>query len=381
MLPLFLALAPFASAADCDAKALANQVDTASPVALPALYEKLASCDPERAKALTPKVFSRMLGGNEGSAAALQAIEIGAGDAARAWIASLEADQRSRAVVWLGEKCAESEPVQAFFLAAYQDKGADFFAERWHRGLTECRVEGVREALTDAIHDQEIARDRVLLFSVLEVYARNLRGEALPALIELAAETTDGEELTYLVNAFADTAGIGSVEGMDPEIARQAAAGVVSLGPSLPPRAVEQARTTLINLGADEAADHFATHRWRDRKDESGNYRYAVAITEVVTCKNGKMMAALHLGAFGDPGTQWPKQIEDGLLDKLTYEWEIDDASKCKGTAEISMDVTSEPLLSEEDQDAWLDKRLRDFKKTVSQYKKARSVRHDPFVY
>lgn len=380
MLVTLLALAPLAAADDCDLKALRKDLDAASPVALPALYERIVVCDKAQAVRLTPQVFQRVLAGDEGFAAALKAIEIGAGNDVRTWLGSLEPDQRSRGVAWLGARCAESEPVQQFFLAAHRDKGLDFFTERWHRGLTDCRIDGVRELLRQGIASKELARNRPQLFNVLEVYARNLRGESIPGLVELAGNTSDPEELTYLVNAFADAAGVGSVAGVDGETARQAAAAIVELGPKLPERAVEQARTTLTALDADREADMFATHRWRDRKDPEGNYRYAVSVVETVTCKNGKTQGNFHIGLFGDRGTLWPEQILEELKERLPSDWALTTAERCKGTAELTYDMPKEPFATDEDRQRWVDDQVRAFTGSASKYGKAKVLRRDPFT-
>jgi hypothetical protein len=381
MLTLALAFSSLASASDCDLKSLRKDLDAASPVALPALYEKLIACDRAEAVKQTPKVFERVLGGGEGYGAALKAIEIDAGGSVRTWLGRLEPDQRSAAVAWLGERCATSEPVQKFFLAAHADKGLDFFTERWHRGLTDCRTDGVRQILSAAIVNKDLARNRSQLFNVLEVYARNLRADALPGLVALANATSDAEELTYLINAFADAAGVGSVAGVDGETSRKAAQAIAGLGPKLPERAVEQARTTLTALGAEADADRMATHRWRDRKDPSGNYRYAVAVLESVACKNNKTSGTLHYAPFSDDGSMWPKQLQEELRDKLEAQWSLTAAAKCKGTGELTVAMPDEPFVSDEERTKWIDAQLKAFNERAGSFDKSRALKREPFAY
>ncbi|TVQ87263.1 MAG: hypothetical protein EA397_18265 [Deltaproteobacteria bacterium] len=381
MLPLFLLVPQLAAASPCDARSLRKELDEATPVAVGSRFQKLAECDERQAKAAAPKAFQRMLAGAEGYAAATRAVELRLDTVVHGWIEGLEPDQRSRAIAALGDQCAESEAVQAFFLATYKDRGDAFFTQRWHRGLTECRVAPIQELLGDALTSKEISRDRPKLFSVLEVYARNLRGDAIPALIDLASKSDDPEELTYLVNAFADTAGVGSVEGLDAAVASKAAEAIVDLAGSLPPRAIEQARTTLTALGATDEADQLAVHRWRERKDGEGNYRYAVAITEQITCKNGKKLTNLHLGKFAEGGIAWPEQLADDLQEKLTYEWKLDGASRCKGSAEFAVEMVEEPFESSDAQAAWVQKREADFAKVQDRSAKRKVYRHEAFVY
>jgi len=380
MLPvILLALTPAAHAQECDARTLAREVGTVAPIKVAKTFVELAECDPERAKKAAPKAFERLLSGGDGNKAALAAVQVGADQDLRTWLKGLEPDQRSRTVAYLGEQCAESEPVQEFFATARAEMGMEFWTERWHRGLAECRVESIQKLLADAIVDPELSKDRTRLFNVLEVYARNLRGDALPALVKLASETDDPEELTYLVNAFADTTGIGSVEGMNREVAGKAAEAIRQLGPELPARAVEQARITLRSLGDEAGSDSFAKHRWPDRYDET--YRYGVVVKEIVTCKNDKTKANLHVAAFDEAGNQWPDQIQPQLLGKLQYEWEMDTAERCKGTAEYTVLMPKEPFEGEEAQGKWLEEQVLLFEEKAGSWDKAKVIKHESFTY
>ena len=203
--------------------------------------------------------------------------------------------------------------------------------------------------------------------------------DALPALVKLASQTDDPEELTYLVNAFADTTGIGSVEGMDKEIAGKAAEAIRKLGPELPARAVEQSRITLRTLGDEEGSDQFAQHRWPDRFDE--HYRYAVTVTEVAKCKNGKTRANLHVAAFDEGGMQWPDQIQPQLLGKLKYEWELDTADRCKGEGTFDVVMSEEPFESDEARDKWIEETVLRFEEKAGSYDKAKVFKHESFDY
>ena len=381
MLPvLLLALAPLAHAQDCDARALRKQVADGSPVAVPMAFEKLAACDPRTARRVAPTAFERMLGGDEGYAAAAAALEAEVEpQVVRAWIRGLEPDLRSRALVALGRRCAESEAIQTFFLESEEAMGLDFWTERWHRGLTECRVEPVQALLAEALDDEELASDRRRLFNILEVYARNLRGAAIPKLSAIAGETSDQEELTYLVNAFADTTGIGSVDGMDPQVAGQAIAAIQAVGPKLPPRAVDQARSTLRALGDEQASDASAAWRWRDRQAEDGDYRYAVAILEETTCKNGKRRANLHVAPFDESGSLWPDQIQPQLQEKLVFEWELELAARCKGEPSFQVRFPDEPFATAEARQAWIDEQVALFEQREDEFQKAKVFRHEPF--
>lgn len=375
---MLLALAPNAFADECDARALQKEAVAAAPVKAAPAFVALANCDKAKAKAVAPKVLPNMLSGSEGNQASVSAIEVGANADLRTWLNGLEPDQRSRTVAFLGEKCGENESIQGFFAESAQEMGTAFWTERWHRGLAECRAEGIQKLLSDALNDPELSKDRTRLFNVLEVYARNLRGNAVPTLVNLASKTTDPEELTYLVNAFADTTGIGSEAGVDAAVASEVIKSITALGPMLPPQAVEQARITLRALDDEQASASMAKYRWKDRLQD-GQYRYAVAITEIATCKNQKTKAALHTAKFTEPGDQWPDQLQPLLQEKLTYDWMLQTAETCKGEAEFIVAMPPEPLESEEAQEQWLAEQISAFQDKAETWDKAKSYKQETF--
>ena len=298
----------------------------------------------------------------------------------RTWLAGLEPDQRSRALNFLGNQCEGEEKVQSFFTESFGELGMDFWKDRWHRGLADCRVEPIQELLAGALADKELAKDRPRMFNVLEVYARNLRGAAIPKLSELASSTTDEEELTYLVNAFADATGIGSTDGVDASVAGEAAKAIEALGPKLPARAVEQARTTLTALEAEAAADSFAGYRWPERKVD-GSYRYAMVVTEKIICKNAKTRTYLHTAPFSESGNRWPDQFGEGLEDRLKHEWDLSTADRCKGSLDLEIDMPSEPFASDEARDVWIEERVKAFEKIMDSYDKSGINRRDAFKF
>jgi hypothetical protein len=293
----------------------------------------------------------------------------------------LEPDQRSAAVSYLGSKCASEPSVQQFFVAGHADLKAAFFAERWHRGLAECRTPEIQKILVDAVGDKELARDRARFFSVVEVYARNLGQGALPRLSELAGQFTDEEGRTYLISAFADAAGVGSAGGPNPEAAKQAVAAIVALGPTLPGRAVDQARTILRTLGDELASDASAGWRWPERKDERGSYRYAVSVLEKVTCGNGKTFANLHVATFSENGQQWPDQLQALLLDKVKLQWVLVAADKCKGKADFAVIMPEAPFENGEAQARWIEEQVLAGPKAAGAVGKFKVIRRESFTW
>jgi hypothetical protein len=239
----------------------------------------------------------------------------------------------------------------------------------------------VQKILGDAIANPELARDRARFFSVVEVYARNLGPDALPKLTELAGQFTDEEGRTYLISAFADTAGVGSPGGINAESAKKAVAAIIAIGPTLPTRAVLQARTILRALGDEAASDGSAAWRWPDRKDPAGNYRYAVTVLEKVTCGNGKTLANLHVAPFTEKGEQWPDQLQPLLLDKLKLEWLLVAAVKCKGTAEFTVTMPEAPFETDEAQARWIEEAVLTGTKAGESMGKLKVFRRESFEW
>jgi hypothetical protein len=162
---------------------------------------------------------------------------------------------------------------------------------------------------------------------------------------------------------------------MNVDAAAKAAAELQQLGPKLPPKAVDQGRSTLLALGANELADGFAANRWPDRK-ENGRYRYGVVIVETATCKNGKKQAVFHFSAVHEPGKVWPEQLKDSLRGKMPEDWKLSLAESCKGTGESTFEMTSEPLAGAEAEKAWLDAQRRAFKQMTTGFSKVEELEH-----
>ena len=115
--------------------------------------------------------------------------------------------------------------------------GVDFWKERWHRGLTDCRNDDIQYLLTTALDDPYVGRGtqyRDKFFAFLEVYARNLGEKSLPLLNELIVGANEEREKTLLMSLYADAANVGSVDGTNPDVAAKAVADITALGPELP---------------------------------------------------------------------------------------------------------------------------------------------------
>lgn len=341
-----LLLASAASAQSCDAKKLAKDLETASPVAVPKMFLELVTCDPAAANKAAALAMGKTLAGDEGNQAALAALKVGAQKPVMDWVDGLEPDFRSSTMLWFGDQCAQVPEVGQFFVDSANQKTDVFLKERWYRGMSKCRVEGVQNVLREIVEKDSLKLNRESRFGLLEVYARNLGKGAIPHLKATALQLGDPKEIRLVLNAFADAANVGAVEGMDEAAAKEAIAAIVELAPQTHPEAIDQVRDTLRALGATDQANASVKYRWPDRFAD-GNYAWAVVATELATCKNGKSMALLHTGLL-TAGEVWPDALSADLEAAAKRAWGLDAAAKCKGTGTTTVVMSDEPMSSEE---------------------------------
>ena len=345
MLTLLLALST-ASAQDCNAKTLKAGLAESTPTGVPVAYKAMAQCDAGLAAKSAPQAFEKVLAGKEGNQVLVTAVKVGADQASMTYIKGLQSDERSRAVAALGTACNGNEQVSSFLTGAAETLGDEFWTDRWYRSLVECRNDDVQELLQSEVDKTE--REQTRFFGVVEVYARNLGKDAIPTLKRLLGELENEEELTYVVNAFADAAQVGGLEGQNAETTEMAVAAIVEMAPQLPPRAVEQARTTLLSLGAEAQANALGGVRYQDRM-VNGKLQYGVVVVETATCKKGNQMVGVHMGVLEEGGNAWPDQVA-AQVDGASYGWEYNLAAgrKCKGTSQNTVFITAQPVKGED---------------------------------
>jgi len=338
---LLLLIAP-ALAQDCDARALEKTLKAAGPAATAPAFTALAACDPVRARKQATAAFDRVLSGPEANQAVIAAIEIEAGDVARTWIGDLQSDERSAAIAALGKACSQSDAVAGWLVATQEALGDQFWGERWYRSLATCRAEGIQSLLAHEVDNPSDDRSRFM--GVLEVYARNLGIAAIPRLGALATELQDPQEVGLVINAFGDAAGVGSVEGASPEATTLAIETLVEIAPSLPAKIVDQVRSVLVALGAQEASDNLAAVRYADRVQPDGNLHYGVVAIATHSCKKGTVLQ-IHSAALHQPGTLWPDQLADPVRKTMGETWDLAPGKKCTVEGELELFLTPSPVL------------------------------------
>ena len=356
---------------DCEARKLAGAVAKEPPLAAAKIFVDLAGCDAAVAKRVAPDALPRFIGGDEGNAALVAALEVGAAEAAIAWVDGLQSDERARAVDALGKACAESEAVQGFFKERKDALGADFWSQRWYRALANCPADEMQDILWSAL-DENPDSDRTRWFAVLETASRGSGAGALPRLEALLGKNEDPEVQSNIVAAFADASGVGSMDGVNAKAAKVGVEAIVKAAPSLSTKAVEQARITLGALGDEAAADALVAVRYKDVATEEGRLLWGVVVIEDAQCKNGKQhWQRATIAQAWDVGTTWPDQVRGKVEAAGPGTWPLDLAEKCKASeSSVEYLISNEPLkdvasMEQWAEKAWSGKQAKDAKKVI----------------
>ncbi len=364
-----------AFAQDCDVAGMSADILSAGPHEAAPMFVRLADCDPAAAKRVAAKVVPSFIGEEEGFKGAVAAIDSGASVEVMDWMDSLQRDEQSRAIRAFGKSCEKSSPVQSFLISAEAKLGAQFWSNRWYRALTECRSDAIRSLLATKV-GEGAGEDRGAFFGVVEAYAVNAGSSAISKLVELVQAEQDLEMQINLVGAFADAAQAGTVSGLNPKIAEQAADAVRGLAPGLAPKAIEKARITLKVLLDEKGADEIVSIRYKDVLQDDGHLLYGTVVFENATCKNGKATQRYHVAEAIDPGQTWPDQLEEKVKGVAELNWDLNLAERCKGEGEVVYAVPEAPFANKEEMRKWIKEVIR--AQMSSEAKKSARVDHDP---
>ncbi len=375
---LLTGLSSPALADDCDAKALKAEIEDASPVQVGPIFVDLAACDADAAKAVAPEQLVRILPGPDGDAAAVAALDIGAGDSLLSWTDTMISKDRSRTIAALGEACDEHEAVKDFLVGSQARLGDKFWEERWYRALASCSGPEVGAVLAAEL-DKGAGADKTRYFGVLEAYARSQGAAAIGKLEELMGRFSDPEGQTYIINAFPDAARVGSTEGMDRKAAHQAVAAIQRLAPSLTTKAIEAARVALQSLDDEAAADHMAGERFRDVRQEGDGLLWGVVVVESASCKKGtQTWRRVHSALVEGSGNTWPDQLEAKVEASASTAWTFDLGDKCKTDADLQWIVPAEPFADEAAFQAWRKEQRKDLE--LKPVDKSWDADHEPVI-
>lgn len=375
LLSLLLSLS--VHAADCDAGELTSSLKEATPHEAAPLFVQLAQCDAAAAKKVAKTAIPQLVAESAGFEAAIAAINVGAGDSVMTWMGSRQQDERSRAIRAYGKQCQESDDIQKFLVDAHGSLGDGFWTERWYRALTECRTESIT-GLLQARVDQGPGEDRGLFFAVVEVYAANVGITAIPKLQTLISEESDVETQVNLIQALADAAQAGTVQGLNAKTATAAAESLKSIVTNLPARAVDQARITLRVLEDEEGSDTLVKVRYNDKLQDDGGLLYGAVVFENATCKNGKEAQRYHVAEVRDPGQTWPDQVNEKVKLSVELGWKLNMAERCKGEGEVLYFTPDVPFKDKSEMKLWVKSVLS--KQSKASVKKPVRVDEEPLA-
>jgi hypothetical protein len=319
----------------------------AGPASSAKAWLEVANCDAEAGKAAAPEAWKKIISGPGADAAGVKALELGLGEGVRAWVATLQPDEKSGFISALGDQCANAA-VPAFFAESVTALGGEFWGGRWYAGLSGCHVPGAVAILEGGLESQR--SDRIRFKAILETLARNQGKDALPRLQKGVAGEADPELASYWIGAFADAAGVGSVGGLDVAAAEAAAAAIRTLAPTLPELSLATARTTLLALNHEADSDAMAAHRYRSLAQEDGTLMYGLYVKEIATCKKDTR-AEVHTAMVTNAGRTWPDQVAARVQGSVNqYKWHF--PKDCTG--EVVVVASPTPLKSKADFEAFV---------------------------
>ncbi len=317
------------------------------PAAAGKAWLELATCDEAAARVAAPAAWTTIIAGSGADAAAVKAIELGFGEAIRAWVLTLQPDEKSAFINFLGEQCS-NKAIPPFFVATAAALGDKFWGARWYAGLDACRDPAAVGLLQGGLKSQLADTSRYK--AVLEMLARNLGRDAIALLDAALKADSDPERASYIVGAFADAAGVGSVAGLNHDAAQAAVASIVTLAPSLPERALEQARTTLLALQDELMSDSMAAQRYRSLAQADGSLQYGLYVTKVATCKKDSRIE-VHTALVSNAGKTWPDQVVARAQPAVAqFDWHL--PKDCTG--DVLVEASSAPLKDAAGFDAWV---------------------------
>ncbi len=360
MVLLSLLLSLTANAQDC--KAIPKALKDAAPREASRMFVELSECNAPTAKKMADATLKGLLGDEDGQKAAMAAIGVGAHDAARTWISGLQSDDHAPMIRVLGKACGKDEAIQGFLAGSAEALGADFWSKRWYRAFVDCRVPAIQKILTAHVETGGGGDDQTAYFGVVSAWASNVSAEAVPKLEKMVAESEDTDTRVMLIQAFTDAAQVGTPGGTDAKIAEAGAAAIKRLSVSLPAKAVDQARNTLMALGDEEGADALVKVRYNGVIQEGDYLLYGVVVVETATCKNGKVQQFVHEAELTDPGQTWPDQLEGKVKSVIEHHWKLNLAERCKGEGKTEFKLPFKPFGDKAAYKAWVAEQIKGVK-------------------
>lgn len=360
-------------AQECDTKSLVSSLQESVGDSAAEAFVALHKCDAKQAKKFVVATVPKLYASEIGYQAIEIAIDAGADPQVSTWLQEQLPDERKQALRYLGKSCQSNKQVEEFFLEQSIALGDTFWQQGWYLPLANCSTPEVTKMLADALSREN--QSKSVYFNVLSTYARAGKGEAVPLLDKELSKASDEETQTRLIDAFADAAQVGSVNGVDRTVTSVAAEAIIKHGQNFSVGAIEKSRIILNSMDEEAFADEMAAFRYKEFVQPNGSLIWGVIVAENAKCKNGKEKQVLHFAKVLDPRKNtWSDQLADKVDASVDGLWRMDLAKRCKGEGENVLFVSDRPFASEKDLLQWRDAKLEEVKNQSLKDKKIKRL-------
>jgi hypothetical protein len=350
MFVLGLSLAsPVAHAGKCDS--LLKKADSAKGPALAKSFGQLAGCDKE----LAEQHYKRFMAGAT-DADALVGLSLAAinGDVWNPVWQQLslisDYDARDEVARRLGEMCNDEAKVVPFLQGAYFGlRDIDF--QQWDDAYSACENGALTAWLT-----KQVATPPNKIFDekynvLMTTFVEKKGADALPTLakgaIKAAAEGPYDAILMKMDEAVATELG-GTLTEEDRKLLE---AALIEVARAVDPEKARSVADRLATSGSESAAAKLLPAIYPDRT-RNGSFRYGAVSIESGECKGDKLVV-LHVATVSEPGKRW--LITEAAQGPMrAFKPKLKKCSLDDDTWPVA--TTPEPLKSDKDLDAWVER-------------------------
>lgn len=354
---------PGAWAAGCDS--LVGRIGSLTAENVVSGFNDLAKCDAKLADANFNRFLEKATDSDTLVNLALAAVDQNVWNPMWLAIGKIQSyDARSEVTTRVGEACSEHTKVIPFLQGAYIGlRQVDF--QQWTGAFISCN---------DAkLHDWEAVEVKKTpkgaydekYDSLLTIYVRSMKADALPALTEAAikAGKEDGPFdgiLAKMGDAVAGDMGASAT----PENQKKLEDALVAIAKAVPPKLAHNVANQLASSGSDAAAASLLPAVYPDRVQSGGGFLYGAASVEMGDC-GGKKTAVIHYATVTEPGRRWTilGDIEGPMR---AFKPKL---KGCTVDSPWAVIQSPEPVKSANDAQDWIDGVVKDWSEAHKDYK------------